>query len=413
MVVGEWTRGPAIGRGSSATVSLAVDSRSAEFFAVKSVGADRAGELRREQSILCGLSSPYVVRCLGSGVSTAEDNGALYDMFLEYAPGGSLADEIKRGGGRCEEGLILSRARDILRGLAHVHASGVAHCDVKGRNVLIGSDGRAMIADFGCARRVGTGHGGCIADGLLRGGTPMFMAPEAARGEEQGPAADIWALGCTVIEMATGGAPWPQFTDPVAALHHVAFSSEVPEFPSWLSDDGKDFLARCLQRNPRERWTAEQLLDHQFVAAVAASPSNSTPRIPDKDIFVSPKSILDQALWDDSTADTNDTATPTDRVRALAAGALVVPDWTWDANWITVHSGSVAGEDDRATSPEADAGDRYLLVGSSAPAAGSLTAGGSHAHGGSYGDVPSLPIVTAMQVAVMAGVASAFAVVIT
>ncbi|XP_040381088.1 mitogen-activated protein kinase kinase kinase 18-like, partial [Oryza brachyantha] len=387
MVVGEWTRGPAIGRGSSAVVSLAVDCHTGEFFAVKSVGADRAGELLREQSIMCDLSSPYVLRCLGSGVSAAEDGGTSYDMFLEYAPGGSLADEIKRCGGGYEDSLIRSRARDILCGLAHVHAAGVAHCDVKGRNILIGSDGHAMIADFGCARRVAVGHGGCIAGGRPRGGTPMFMAPEAARGEEQGPAVDIWALGCTVIEMATGGAPWPEFTDPVAALHHVAFSGEVPEFPRWLSDDGKDFLARCLQRDPRERWTAEQLLDHRFVVTVASSSSNSMPRISDKDIFVSPKSILDQVLWDDSTADTNDTAAPTDRVRSLAAGAPVVPDWTWDANWITVHSGSIVEDDDTAALPEGDDGDSDRLAGSSTPA-GSPTSRGSHAsHGDSCGDV--------------------------
>ncbi|KAL5200782.1 hypothetical protein ABZP36_021985 [Zizania latifolia] len=392
MGVGEWTRGPAIGRGASATVSLAVDSGTGEVFAVKSVGADRAGELWREQSILCGLSSPYVVRCLGSGVSAAEDGaaGLVYDMFLEYAPGGSLADEIKRSGGRYEDSLIRSRVRDILHGLAHIHAAGVAHCDVKGRNVLIGSDGRAIIADFGCARRV-AGHGGCIDCVRLRGGTPMFMAPEAARGEEQGPEADIWALGCTVIEMATGGAPWPQFTDAVSALHHVAFSGEVPEFPKWLSDDGKDFLARCLHRDPRERWTAEQLLEHHFVAAaVAASSSNSMPRITEKDIFVSPKSIFDQALWDDSTADTDDTAAPTDRVRALAAGAPAVPDWTWNALWITVHSASGVGDEPEPAAslePEEvpDDVDRDILVDNS----GNPTAGTAHAHGNSHGDVSS------------------------
>ncbi|TVU19521.1 hypothetical protein EJB05_35672, partial [Eragrostis curvula] len=101
-------QGPAIGRGSSATVSLAVDRRTGAVFAVKSVDAARAGELRREQSILLILaSSPHVVRCLG---------GSDCELFLEYAPGGSLADEIKRrGSGRCEERLVRSRARDVLR----------------------------------------------------------------------------------------------------------------------------------------------------------------------------------------------------------------------------------------------------------------------------------------------------------
>ncbi|XP_062228706.1 mitogen-activated protein kinase kinase kinase 18-like [Phragmites australis] len=387
MGVGEWTRGPAIGRGSSATVSLAVDRSTGAVFAVKSVEASRAGELRREQSILRGLSSPHVVRCVGySGASSA----AACDLFLEYAPGGSLADEIKRCGGRCEETLIRSRARDILRGLAHVHTAGLAHCDVKGRNVLIGADGRAMIADFGCARRVALDVSGGINGGRMRGGTPMFMAPEAARGEEQGTAADIWALGCTVIEMATGGAPWPRFVDPIAALHHVAFSSEVPESPHWLSEDGKDFLARCFRRDPRQRWTAEQLLEHRFVATAASSSSNSIPRNSEKDMFTSPKCVLDQALWGESTADTDAATTPIDRLRALAAGAPVVPDWTWDANWITVHRGE--GEHPMPPELEADTSNDPLVRSSAAASVSGLPTAeeeASHGHGNFYGDAIS------------------------
>ncbi|GJN34742.1 hypothetical protein PR202_gb23433 [Eleusine coracana subsp. coracana] len=219
MSIGEWIRGPAIGRGSSATVSLAVDHRTGAVFAVKSVAdAARAEELRREHSILQDLDSPHVVRCLGL---------VDCDLFLEHAAGGSLADEIKRLGAGVEEGLIRSRARDVLLGLAHAHAAGVVHCDVKARNVLLAADGRAVLADFGCARRIG------ISGGKVMGGTPMFMAPEAARGDEQGPAADIWALGCTVVEMATGGgAPWwPRFADPMAAMQHVAVSGEAPQWP--------------------------------------------------------------------------------------------------------------------------------------------------------------------------------------
>jgi serine/threonine protein kinase len=361
-------------------VSLAVDRRTGDLLAVKSVNADRAAELRREQSILRGLSSPHVVCCLGTGVSAAEDGSGGYDMLMEYAPGGSLADEIRRFGGRCEESLIRWRARDILRGLAHAHAAGVAHCDVKGRNVLIGADGRAMVADFGCARRLTTAAG-IGYERLLRGGTPGFMAPEAARGEEQGPAADVWALGCTVIEMATGAAPWQRFAcSPVTTLHHVAFSDEAPELPRRLSEQGKDFLGRCLALDAAERWTAEQLLEHEFVAsavAVASSPDFVAAGIAEKELFVSPKSVLDQALWEDDDDETtaDATACPIERVRALAAGA---PDWTLDASWITVHS---SGDDERAMSQVAEAdtdADGDSPVGSSS-SAGASNSQASHA----------------------------------
>ncbi|KAM0911537.1 hypothetical protein ACQ4PT_013446 [Festuca glaucescens] len=346
MGVVEWTRGPTIGRGSSATVSLAVGRLTGELLAVKSVGADRAAELKREQSILCGLSSPYVVRSLGSEVSTSADgSGRGFDMLMEYAPGGSLADEIRRrGGGRCEEALIRWRARDILRGLAHAHAAGVAHCDVKGRNVLIGADGRAMIADFGCARRTGSIAG----DRLI--GTPAFMAPEAARGEAQGPAADIWALGCTVIEMA--------------------------------------YRRRAVAADAAERWTAEQLLEHEFVAFAAASSSSSeVPGIAEKGMLVSPKSVLDQeALWEDDDDTTADTATagPIGRVRALAAGG---PDWTWDASWITVHSSGTSGDDDNpAMLPDPDADSDFPVTSTAGRAAepGASSSQASHADGHRY-----------------------------
>jgi mitogen-activated protein kinase kinase kinase 17/18 len=358
--IGEWQRGPVIGRGALATVSIAADRRTGLVFAVKTVEAALAGVLKREQSVLDVLApSPYVVSCLGSGVPADSGGGKCFDLFLEYAPGGSLADEIRRRGGRCEEAVIRARAADVLRGLAHVHAAGFAHCDVKGRNVLLRADGRAMLADFGCARRTADDNAG--GAGAVSGGTLAFMAPEVARGEAQGAAADVWALGCTVVEMATGAAPW-RFADPVAALHHVARSGEVPDPPAWLSDEGKDFLARCLVRDPAERWTAERLLQHPFVsAAIDPSAAKGGEAVEPR---VSPKSIFDQGFWEESESDSSATdatavTAPADRVRALAGG--VPPDWTWtggEEHWITVFTADAASprafEVDSAESFEAE-----------------------------------------------------------
>ncbi|CAN6272521.1 unnamed protein product [Urochloa humidicola] len=385
-VTGEWQRGPVIGRGASATVSIATYRRTGGVFAVKSVEIARAGMLQREQSVLSVLSSPYVVSCLGADVSAAADGSGrpCYDLFLEYAPGGSLADEIKRRGGRCEEAVIRTRAADVLRGLAYVHAAGVAHCDVKGRNVLLAADGRAMLADFGCARwTAGEGAGAVVR------GTPMFMSPEAARGEAQGAAADIWALGCTVIEMATGGAPWQQrFADAVAVLHHVAHSGDAPKPPAWLSDEAKDFLSRCLARDPAKRWSAEQLLQHPFVAfsspAAPVDPSACAGKAAAApvELRVSPKSVLDQAFWEDSDSDTAVAATPADRVRALAHG--VVAGWTWSSgeHWITVCAHTGVGDDnggnDTAASPGFEAGAGSSITGVSGEQIGSGGGGGEH-----------------------------------
>ncbi|OEL36105.1 hypothetical protein BAE44_0002876, partial [Dichanthelium oligosanthes] len=97
---GNWRRLQTLGRGASgAVVSLAADGASGELFAVKSAGAAHAAALRRERGLLAGLSSPHVVRCAGG----AEGADGSYQLFLEYAPGGSLADAAARNGGALGE----------------------------------------------------------------------------------------------------------------------------------------------------------------------------------------------------------------------------------------------------------------------------------------------------------------------
>jgi mitogen-activated protein kinase kinase kinase 17/18 len=197
------------------------------------------------------------------------------------------------------------------------------HGDVKARNVVIGEDGRARLTDFGCARN--------IESSRPIGGTPAFMAPEVARGEEQGPAADVWALGCTVLEMATGRAPWSDMDDVLAAVHRIGYTGSVPEVPAWLSAEAKDFLDGCFARNPRARCTAAQLLEHPFVAL-------DFDARPAKPGHLSPKTTLHDAFWDSDTDDETDdmSASAFERIGALAASEL--PDWDSDEGWIDLQS---------------------------------------------------------------------------
>ncbi|KAI5019680.1 hypothetical protein ZWY2020_044568 [Hordeum vulgare] len=102
-----------------------------------------------------------------------------------------------------DERAVCGYATDVATGLAYLHGAGIVHGDVKSRNIVIGADGRAKLMDFGCSRKAGA-----AADVPIIGGTPAFMAPEVARGEDQGPAADVWALGCTVVEAVRRGAAW-------------------------------------------------------------------------------------------------------------------------------------------------------------------------------------------------------------
>jgi serine/threonine protein kinase len=351
-----------LGRGASgAEVFLATDHDSGELFAVKSAPASSAGAaelLRRERGIMAGLRSPHVVPCIGG----RGGRDGSYQLFLEFAPGGSLADAVARnGGGRgLEERAVAAYAADVAAGLAYVHGAGLVHGDVKPRNVVIGGDGRAMLADFGCARSA-EAVGGPI------GGTPAFMAPEVARGEAQGPPADVWALGCTVIEMATGRAPWRGVDDVLAAVRLIGYTHAVPEVPRWLSADAKDFLARCLARRPSDRATAAELLEHPFIAS-ASGISNCRAALDldaaAKGRWVSPKSTLDAAFWesdsDDDEHDVVSAQSTAERIAALACPASALPDWDSDEDWIDVLSTPAEASSSDATNAPADEEVPYL-----------------------------------------------------
>ncbi|XP_078174964.1 mitogen-activated protein kinase kinase kinase 18-like [Carex rostrata] len=330
----QWQRGPTIGHGSCATVYLATSSMSGDVFAVKSKEFSQAGDLQTEQSILCSLNSPHVVSCLGFDISSdASTKQLMYNLFLEYAPGGSLSDEIKRNGGWLIEDKIKSYTSEILHGLVYLHEQGVVHCDIKSQNVLIGSNSRAKVADFGCAKKGFTSKKDQVR------GTPIFMAPEVARGEEQGMPADIWALGCTVIEMAKGGSPWDDLSDPISAMHKIGFSEEVPTVPGWLTEEAKDFLSKCFERDCKERRSAKELLKHPFITSSVSKQSSV-------ETWVSPTSNLDQRFWEsfsslegDEEEDEERDANLSERIKSLIGEFNGEPDWNCDdESWVTVRS---------------------------------------------------------------------------
>ncbi|GAV73215.1 Pkinase domain-containing protein, partial [Cephalotus follicularis] len=328
-----WTRGQTIGRGSTATVSMAKASESGQVFAVKSAYLSQSKSLQREQEFISTLRCPQIVTYKGCNISI-EDGKLMYNLLFEYAPAGTLVDVIREHGGRLDDAMIRSYTRAVLLGLEYLHANGIVHCDIKGPNILVTSDG-VKIADLGCAKRVTEGSSPIA-------GTPVYMAPEVARGEQQGFPSDVWALGCTVIEMVTGRAPWVGVFDPVSALYMIGFSGNVPEIPSFLSRHAKDFLSKCLKRDPVERWSASELLKHDFVNSSHLDTHT-------------PTGVLDHDLLWDSTKDLDTTwnpvthqsysLSPLQRIRQLSEGdestASKVPNWAWDRNWVTVRSDGI------------------------------------------------------------------------
>ncbi|PON85446.1 GPCR kinase [Trema orientale] len=280
-----WVRGNCIGKGSFGTVSLGVDKSDGRVFAVKSV--DRTAfvpsqlealetEIRILRSISSSSSSsssssPYVVEYLGDDVSY-ESTTSYRNLHLEYLPAGTAADDAAD----VDEATVRSRIWCLVSALRYVHSRGIVHCDVKGRNVLVGpTPGHAKLADFGSATEFV--DAGCGAPILPRG-SPLWMAPEVVRRESQGPESDVWSLGCTLIEMVTGKPAWEDRG--ADTLSRIGFSGELPEFPAGLSQAGRDFLEKCLVSDPTRRWSCDRLLEHPFLASVAPDSvaANSSPR---------------------------------------------------------------------------------------------------------------------------------------
>ncbi|KAK4777662.1 hypothetical protein SAY87_017849 [Trapa incisa] len=264
-----WIRGRVIGRGSYGSVCLAFDRASARIFAVKSVDLsshpDQIDSLDNEIGILSSLDHcPYIVEYLGH-----DSDGLHRNLHLELLPGGTVTDAAarRRLAKFPDEETVRSHTRCLVSALSHLHSRDIVHCDVKGRNVIVGQDPRtAKLADFGSAMRVGSVN--------RPRGSPLWMAPEAIRGEYQGPESDVWALGCTVIEMVTGRPAWED--EGAETVRRIGFSDELPEFPMGMSAQGLDFLEKCLRKDRKERWSCDQLSQHPFLSSETIT--ESSPR---------------------------------------------------------------------------------------------------------------------------------------
>ncbi|KAF8413807.1 hypothetical protein HHK36_001800 [Tetracentron sinense] len=302
-----WMRGETIGKGSFGTVSLAITSPTKKLhipppiIAVKSAQISLSHSLEKEMKILSQLNDcPQILRCYGHDI-TIEKGILLYNVLLEYASGGSLADRIENSGGGLPEIQVRRFTRSLLQGLSHIHGRGCVHCDIKPQNILLvpsssspnssgdwinstkrrTSEDIAKIADFGLAKKVGRQMRKRSHNGLNIRGTPMYISPESVLYNEHEPHSDIWALGCTVVEMITGKPAWniAQDTNVFALLHLIGYSQELPDIPGEMSEEAQDFVKRCLVRDSKYRWTADMLLSHPFVATIAEMIDEAEDRI--------------------------------------------------------------------------------------------------------------------------------------
>ncbi|KAF5955995.1 hypothetical protein HYC85_008851 [Camellia sinensis] len=256
-----WRRGKILGKGGSAIVSLAAVvslPRSNELppslMAAKSAPVNNSQLLSIERELFSQFEGcPHILRCFGDDV-TIEDGEQWYNILLEYAAGGSLADRIQSYGRGLPETENILLVDDLSMDL-----------NEKMNRV---QERTAKIADLGLVKKAGES---LTEKGRKLGirGTALYMAPESIRHEDYEPESDIWALGCTILELLTGKEPWKcdRNTERVTILFKIASTQEIPEIPSGFSEEAEDFLKKCLVRDLKSRWTADMLLGHPFVSA--------------------------------------------------------------------------------------------------------------------------------------------------
>ncbi|KAJ0976036.1 hypothetical protein J5N97_018001 [Dioscorea zingiberensis] len=254
-----WMRGGLLGSGSFGTVYEAI-SEDGFFFAVKEVSLLDQGsdanqcilQLEQEIALLSQFEHENIVQYFG----TDKEEAKLY-IFLELASQGSLASLYQKY--HLRDSQVSAYTRQILNGLNYLHDRNVVHRDIKCANILVGATGSVKLADFGLAKEI-------TKLNVLKSckGSVYWMAPEVVNPKRTyGPQADIWSLGCTVLEMLTRQVPYPhlEWTQAFFKIGH----GEKPPIPKTLSKDARDFIKKCVQVNPDDRPTASELLEHPFI----------------------------------------------------------------------------------------------------------------------------------------------------
>ena len=256
-----------LGAGGMGEVYLARDTRLARDVAIKALpdafanSADSLARFQREAQILGSLNHSNIAAIYG----IEEHNDARY-LVLEYVPGETLAQRIRRGSLSVDE--TLDTARQIAEGLEAAHEKGVVHRDLKPANIKITPEGKVKVLDFGLAKETPADTLG-VPDALnsptltaaspaytragVIMGTAAYMAPEQARGKPVDKRADIWAFGCILFECLTGKMAFggETVTDILAAV--VKTEPDWPALPDPTGVRLRELLYRCLQKDPRLR----------------------------------------------------------------------------------------------------------------------------------------------------------------
>jgi hypothetical protein len=267
-----------LGRGAFGVVYKATQSGLNRIVALKMLiagpyasSAARARFLLEAESV-AALEHPHVVKVFAFG----EEGGHPY-LAMEFLPGGTLDERIRKGGP-----LPAKEATELLAKLAgavaHAHSHGVVHRDIKPLNVLLTDEGEPRLTDFGLAK-VGRADQNLSVTGQVLG-TPAYMAPEQAAGKvhEVGTAADVYALGAVLYDVLTGR---PPFVGDSVAVTLQQVLSEEPQRPRTLiasiPPDLETICLKCLEKDPKKRYATAQTVADDLNHFLSGEPITARP----------------------------------------------------------------------------------------------------------------------------------------
>ena len=239
--------------------------------------------LKRELDLLHECHAPEIVNFFGSFLERSEVH-----IIMEYMNGGCLDDVLRRIG-RIDEIALVRITDKVLRGLLYLENAKIIHRDLKPANILVNTEGEVKLCDFGVSRKLITTRANTFV------GTMRYMSPERLIGEEYTIKSDVWSLGISLVEMATGVYPYGPDMDPKnlpmqpkkepgsasgptklsdLAVFDVISSVQkgpVPRLPSKIfSGPFEAFVAACLHKKPKDRASLEMLKQHEWIERLAS-----------------------------------------------------------------------------------------------------------------------------------------------
>ena len=278
-----------IGRGGMAEVHLGFDTRLSRVVAIKMLRRDLAQDsifqarFRREAQSAASLNHPNIVAVYDTGEEIIEDavgrSIAVPYIVMEYVEGHTVKDLISDG-----TAVPINEAVEIVSGvlsaLDYSHANHLVHRDIKPGNIMLTSDGKIKVMDFGIARAL-TDSQATMTQTNAVVGTAQYLSPEQARGETVDARSDLYSTGVVLFELLTGRPPFKGDSAVAVAYQHV---EQIPPTPSSILSDIPDSLDRvvlkALAKNREDRYpsAAAMLSDLQRVSRgldVAAPPADS------------------------------------------------------------------------------------------------------------------------------------------